>query len=529
MTSPAAERQPRLLFLLFGGASLLAAAFICTAPWTIGRITVARLTPALIPLYLTLVTALMIPRWRRYLARLPASCHRKPIALATLFVGSSAFALRVVASQFRSLSVNGWDFSSFDLPIQRSLVSTFLDSPIDHRSFLGTHASYILTLFIPLHALHQTPAWLLVTEALAISAATAASWLLFRDLLHDDTAAMLLSLAYLLNTYTAKTLQYVFHVEVLYPPLLFLLARFLRRRQPMLIAAVTLLLLSVKEDAVIPLLGISIALFLLRPREWRTPALLVSGGIVVYLLSTRIVMPRAAGVPAGHPWYATYWAAYGPTPLLAARGMFLHPLQVFHALWSSGIRDLLEPLLFLPLLGGLWLLAAIPALTVYGTASNPGISHFAIYYSAPLLPLLFLAAAVGARRLARRLRRPGLTRLDWQRLIAFAVLGASALDGASYVFRRPNPRRLDVATMVALRGPGRLRVQGSLLPHSGYKLTTLPLDTLTSNDAVLLDDSSDPYPFTREQIRSFSAALEKRGYHRAFSRHGLVLLVPSRE
>ena len=363
-------------------------------------------------------------------------------------------------------------------------------------------------------------------QALAISSATAASWLLFRDLLHDDTAALVLSIAYLLNTYTAKTLQYVFHIEILYPPLLFLLIRFLLRRQSVPVAAATLLLLGIKEDALVPLLGICVALLLRRPRHWRTPALLLSAGLCVYMLSTRVVMPHAAGVAAGHPWYASYWGAFGATPLLAARGMLLHPLQVLRALWSSGIRDLLEPLLFLPLLGGTWLVAAIPALIVYGTASNPGIANFALYYSAPVLPLLFIAAAAGLRRLSRVLPGTRLSRLEWQRVIAFLVLGGCALDGAGYVFRKPNPRRLDVAAMIATRGSGTVRVQGSLFPHAGYALTTLPLDTLTIYEAVLLDDSSDPYPFTRNEIRSLEATLLERGYHRTVSRHGLVLLTP---
>ena len=486
----------------------------------------ARLTPALVPLYLALVGRLVVPSWRRYLVQFTRDRLPVSITLATVFASSLLFTARVVASHFRALKVNAWDFSAFDLPIQRSLVSTFLYSPIDHRSFLGTHASYVLALFVPLHALYATPVWLLGTQALAISAATAASWLVFRDLLQDDIAALLLSVAYLLNTYTAKTLQYVFHVEVLYPALLFVLVHGLLRRRVLQVAAATLFLLSVKEDALLLLVGISISLLFVRPRRWRTASLLIGAGVLVYLVSTRVVMPHAAGAPPGHPWYATYWAAYGETPLLAVRGMILHPLQVAQDLWLSGIRDLLEPLLFLPLFGGTWFLAAVPALTVYGTASNPGVAHFGLYYSSPVLPFLFIAAAVGVRRFARLVPMSRIAPVQRQRIVAFALLGVSALSGASYVFPEPNSRRSDVPDMVAASGARPLRVQGSLLPHAGYAPTTLPLDTLTSDDAVLLDDSSDPYPFSREELRSLAANLVRRGYRQMKSKHGLLLLMP---
>jgi uncharacterized membrane protein len=108
-------------------------------------------------------------------------------------------------------------------------------------------------------------------------------------------AAGMLSAAYLLNTYTAKTTQYVFHVEALYPFAVFLLVLGLQKARPGVTVLAAVLLFSIKEDSVLASSGVALALMLARPARPRAAAWLFAAGIVLYLVSSQIVMPAASG------------------------------------------------------------------------------------------------------------------------------------------------------------------------------------------------------------------------------------------
>ena len=512
--------------------------FVIGAPWQIGDRNAERLTIAFSPAVITILGCIALRSWRAPMRRALRARWIFPGATAVvLFLCAEGFFLRGVVGLFRALEVNAWDFSAFELPITRSLTDGFLYSPIDGRSFLGTHASYLLAAFILPYSIVKTPYWLLAAHATAISAAVATAYLLFRRLLRDDASALLFAVALALNSYTAKVAQYPFHIEVFYPFFVVVLCLGLRTRKPVLAASGFLLLSAVKEDALLLALGLTLMLTLARPRRLMAGAAVLAAGTALYLLSTRYVMPAAAHTAPGHAWYSGYWRGYGPTPNAAAAALVTHPLRVFTDLSRSGVANLLGTFLFLPLLGFDWLLLALPALIVYGVAGGGlgQISHFSIYYSAPVLAVLAIAAAKGARRvavcIARRAREARLARSRLVlRLLATATLLACALDGPGYVFRAPKPERLDVLTAVSLARPGvDVLVQGSLFPHAGYSMRLFPLSKLaaTGREAFLVDPNSNPYPFSSGELTAFvdrTARDPRYALHR--TPRGLVLLNP---
>src|SRR5205814_1703290 len=110
--------------------------------------------------------------------------------------------------------------------------------------------------------------WLIVGQAAILAAGCCAAFAVFRRILNDDVAALALTLAFLLNRYTAKTAQYVFHFEVFYPLMLFLLVYAFLSRRPILLVVSRLLTMAIKQDALRPLAGLAIAFlgFFRRPR-----------------------------------------------------------------------------------------------------------------------------------------------------------------------------------------------------------------------------------------------------------------------
>lgn len=513
------------MVLILLAALTLIGSFVLTAPWTIAGHSVARLTIVLSPLALALVLALLIPSWRRHLAALSdRAVSRVQLFAFMLFVGLT-LTLRVVFAQYAALAVNAWDFSVFELPVQRTLTTGLLYSPFEHRSFLGTHASYFLVAFVPLYAILQSHYWLLIAHAVSIALAAAVGSILFADILDDNVAGGLVGLAFLLNSYTAKTVQYPFHVEAFYPLGVFLLVYAIRRNRLVAVAAATVLLLSLKEDAAVTIAGVIGVLLLSRPRRPALAGMFASMAVAAYVLSAYVVMPRASGSPPGHAWYSSMWSRYGADPTHAVLGMVVHPVSVVGDLSRSGIRHLLESLAFVPLAGWPWLAAAAPGLLVYGVAGGgeAKAAQFSLYYSAPVLPILFVATAFGIRRLSTIWKR-GPERHS-VRGIALVACIVSALDGASYVFRAPDPKRLDVLPLTRMLNED-IEVQGSLLPHADFGEHVHPLVDLGSKSKnVLLDLDSDPYPFRRTDLEAIvSRCREDASCHVTVSRHGLVQL-----
>lgn len=513
---------------------LLISAFWITAPWTIAGRLIDRLTPILgAALLLFLLPAWSIPSTRVLLLQ-RLLVGRVRVSARALILGCvllTVFLFRFLLSRFYALEINAWDFSMFDLALEQGTAGP-LYSIFFGQSYLAVHASYVLFLLVPLYWLWRSPYWLLGAQGLALVAATGIGFLAVRRILKDDLAAVLVALGFFLNSYTAKIAQYAFHVEVFYPLTLLLAALgFLRRSWPLFTLGLVLSV-AVKEDAVLALFGLA-ALAVIAGRGWLWAAAAILIGGVGFAIAHFVVMPHFAESAPGDPWYSAFWSSYGPTPLKAAAAMITQPLKVGMDVAESGLRDVLEPLLFLPLVGWEWLLAAAPPSLVYATAQGEQLSRFNLYYSAPFLGFLVLGAALGLTRIAKRVRRRDgiLPTRRSLRIGATLLLLACAFDGPSYRFAEAKPQRQDIRKMVQLVPAGVfLRVQGSLLPHAGYSTTQAPLasiDPFPRGCALLIDPGSNPYPFSEKAIATLVSRLTREsGYSVTVSEHGLVLAVP---
>jgi len=193
----------------------------------------------------------------------------------------------------------------------------------------------------------------------------------------------------------------------------------------------------------------------------------------------------------------------------------------------SGVMGPIETLGFLPLLGYEWLVAALPALLVYGVSNGGrgGLAQLSIYYSGAVLPLLFIAAACALTRIGAW-RVWGRGRQHVVRLGSIALLVLCSLDGASYVFFSPKPSRLDIASLILPAG-GRVLVQGALLPHMPLEAPVVPLTSLaikkSPREVVILDLTANPYPFSAQELQDYARRLALSGFVVTRMPHGLLL------
>ena len=203
---------------------------------------------------------------------------------------------------------------------------------------------------------------------------------------------------------TARALNYGFHAEILYAWFVpwAIYAGLRSARAEFLLAVLACLL--VKEDAIFPLFGVSVALALTVGRSMSLrdriifliapPSLALVNLAAFYLL----VVPRLS--PDGQVMYSNFWATSGGTPYQSLVWLLRHPLAMGAAALTSGFFTLvLASYWYLPALGWRWVIGVLPLVFIYGASDNDQVRAFGIYYSLPLIPFLTIGAAVGARKL----------------------------------------------------------------------------------------------------------------------------------
>jgi hypothetical protein len=316
------------------------------------------------------------------------------------------------------------------------------------------------------------------------------------------------ALAFVLNDNTARTLNYGFHPEVLYACFVpWMMDTGLRgARRPFL--AATLACVLVKEDAFLAVLAVSVALGLNRFRvmSWAErflflllPTLVAIANLAVYY---GCVVPMLTG--GTNPTYAHFWGNYGDTPMRAFTGMCRHPRRVLKGTMTSGVFRILQPHLFLPVIGWRWALGIVPIVVLYGASANEQVRAFGIYYAIVLVPFLVIAASSGALTVARRL----VTKAGTAQVAAgTAILLGALLVGSGNRGYSLRPWKREIADLPAalasLADEPVVLVQSGLFPHAGYEERIQLLTPETLNDprhageAVLLAADVPAYPFRK--------------------------------
>src|SRR5688572_6874349 len=194
------------------------------------------------------------------------------VRVAAVLLGLTLFWF--VLTRFRSGGINAIDFTVYyDRPTFQTLLGRplFIESGDDpvraYRTAFAVHAHWVMLPMAAFYLIWPSPLWLLGLSVLAV---LAGSIYIFRIVTHTGAGGPIASasaLAFALNDNTARTLNYGFHVEVLYawfvPWLIY--AGLSRRWRQFTIAA--LCCASVKEDAFLLLLAVAVTLLLVDFRE----------------------------------------------------------------------------------------------------------------------------------------------------------------------------------------------------------------------------------------------------------------------
>ncbi len=433
-----------------------------------------------------------------------------------------------------------WHFqsSAYDLGILDQALWHYsrLERPVNTISgyphILAEHFHPILLLLVPLYWIAPRPETLLVAQAvlLAVSALPVHAFIRRRQ---SAPVALVLTAAYLSHWALQKTAARDFH-ELAFAPLFVALVVWaidVERWSAFWCAAGALLL--VKEDLA-PFVAF-LGLFLLLRRRWLHGALAVVVGLVSFTLIVGWIMPAFAegggyriGGTFAHLGGIEGIALLALTRPWRALALLVIPVQKVRLilLW-------LGPFAFLPLASPYSLLLLPIAATRLLSATE--LHWFAdFHYSAPLAPILAMAAADGLTRVSALIAREPARRRAVLGL-AVLVLALCALLPSKLPFWRLLSPRWYVLTASDRTGAEALRVipigasvaaQDAIVPHLSRRDRIYPLRaSATATDYVIASQDLRTWPHASwDEIAGLLDEKRRAGYSTVFEREGWVVL-----
>jgi uncharacterized membrane protein len=445
--------------------------------------------------------------------------RRSLVALIALF--ACAYALYGLFRHWHFGS-NAYDLGIFDQAIWRlSRFETPASSITGLSNILGDHFYPILALFTPLYWVAPAPETLIIAQAVLLALSMAPVFLFARTRLTGGQA-LALSAAYALFWGLQRTAAFDVHEMAFAPLLIGLLILGMDQRRWRLFWTFALLLVFVKED-LIPLLS-AVGLYLIVAGERRRGAVLLVSTLAAFVLVVQVVIPafNDAGV-------VRYSGAYGrlleqPWRLPAA---LVTPPEKLRTVFMW-----LAPFAFLPLGSPLGLLI-VPLACERFLSSNSLHWGTSFHYSAPLAPILAMAAADGLARLARR-TGPGTRPRLVASFVAASVVLSALLPGHQPLWRLFSPAHYrhtafhDAAVRALAHVPDGASVvaQAAIVPHLSHRPAIYVLQAdAPEADVVIAASTLSVWPAVSEaELRALVDARRQRGYRVVFEERGWIVL-----
>jgi uncharacterized membrane protein len=285
----------------------------------------------------------------------------------------------------------------------------------------AAHVDPILVLFAPLWLVWPSPTMLLTVQAIAVALGAVPVFWLARKHLGDGRAALGFALAYLLYPATQWLTLSEFHPVALACPLLLYAFWYLDEERLAPFALFAVLAACTKEEVPLVVAGLGVWYALARRRV--VGLVVAAAGAAWTATAVGVIIPHFndGSEPA---FYARYEEVGGSASGIA-KTLATDPLTLLRVAFDgrgvSYLAQLLLPIALLPLAAPLALLPAAPELALNLLSSTPTQTSIHFHYTGALIPILFAAAVLGAKRVRGR---PNATALVALALAANYVLGA---------------------------------------------------------------------------------------------------------
>lgn len=262
-------------------------------------------------------------------------------------------------------------------------------------SRLGVHADFILILLAPFYALWPDPRNLLFVQTLVLASGTFFVYLIAKEVLKNRNLALTFSFLYLINPSIQRSNLYDFHAVVLATTFLLGAYYFLIKKRYWYFLLFAFLAGICKEQVWLIISLFGILLFFKHNKRIEGIMLFVSSiTLALYLISSAI--PNALG---SQHFALSYFSEFGDSPLTIIKNILFSPLQTLSTLLLperiNYLKQLFSPLGYLSFFAPLFLIFAIPDLTINLLSNNAQLHQIYYQYTATITPFLFLAAIYG--------------------------------------------------------------------------------------------------------------------------------------
>ncbi len=264
-------------------------------------------------------------------------------------------------------------------------------------SRLAFHADFILIALSPLYLIWSDPKNLLFIQTLVLALGSLFVYTLSQKILKNKPTSLILSASFLLNPAVQHTNLYDFHATTLATTFILAAFYFFVSQKNLLSILFFIIAASTKEQIWFITFLIGMYAFLRKiffekkykdAYIWGTFSLL-SIGIFYYLLW--IAIPKSRG---GVHFAISYYSDFGDQPHSIAKNIFASPYKIFKTIFQYNkllyMRQLLQPLLFLPLLS-FTVIFSFPDLLINLLSNNTNLHQIYYQYSATITPFLFIA------------------------------------------------------------------------------------------------------------------------------------------
>lgn len=351
---------------------------------------------------------------------------------------------------------------------------------------LADHFSLILYPLAPLYWLWDSPKVLLAIQTIALAMGALPVYALALRRTESAFVAEVFGVAYLLYPAVQWTNATEFHPESFATPFLLGAFYFLICKKWGWYFILLGLAALTKESVGLIILALGVYAMVVHPRVgWLT----IGSGALALCISMGTITYFNGG--ASSSYYSLY-AKYGGNPFEMVSYLILHPIAVTNELNSAVNRQymtqMLQPLLFLPLLAPEVLLIALPALLLNLLSVRGEMRTIYYHYTTFITPFVFPAAIIGFERwrrwgnrvttgavllflsigMAQSTKNSPLLSQEWQRPPQLSV--ASAQETRAILSRIPSDA--SVSAQVALITSLGHRPQVFMFPNPFYAVAT---------------------------------------------------------
>lgn len=378
-------------------------------------------------------------------------------ALPVVVVGLALFGWLLLTALLRVHAQNGgYDMGYFT---QAAWLISEGQTPfvtIRGLHLMADHAYFVLYPIAWLTKIFPTTATLLFVQSFALAATVVPLRAFCRRVAGcslGQTWTILLAFAAFPALHNASLAD--FHPEAVVVPLFVWAAYEAHRRRWWVYAAILAVIMISREDIVLTVAGLGI---LVAVKDSKRAGLITAAAALSWLAFLLVFVMPHFGPGYTH---SSFLGSYGSSISEAVKYMATHPLVVLGDLARPEAleygRALLAPLLLIPLIGWIWLLPAIPLQVLFLVSTRPGAVTIDFQYQIQMIAFLFMAAAVGLRRLNGG--RPLIALVLLASSFYFVTSSRTSPFGPYGPFERPNA--VDAARLRALDVIGPTAVMGT--------------------------------------------------------------------